>query len=44
MVEASALVSSEPPPNDGSFLYIFWPEIMTEEKDSFNWMRETFIR
>jgi len=44
MVEGSALVSSEPPPNDDSLLYIFWPEIMTEEKDSFNWMRETFIR
>lgn len=44
MVEASALVSSDPPPNEGQSLFIFWPEIMNEHQESFDWMRETFIR
>lgn len=44
MADASALVSAEAPPGDASHLYIFWDEIMAEEKESFDWMRETFIR
>lgn len=44
MVNASALVSAEPPPHDDQFLHIYWAEIMAEEKETFHWMRETFIR
>jgi hypothetical protein len=44
MVDASALISASLPPEENDFLYIFWPEILAEEKESFSFLRDTFLR
>ncbi|MBT5927194.1 MAG: extracellular solute-binding protein [Verrucomicrobia bacterium] len=44
MVKASALISAELPTRDNDFLYIYWPEILAEKKESFTFLRDTFLR
>ncbi len=44
MVNASALISADLPPVGNDFLYIFWPEILTEQEESFTFLRNTFLR
>ena len=44
LVENSALISAKLPPEENDFQSIFWPGILAEEKESFSFLRDTFLR
>ena len=44
LVDNSALISAKLPPEENAFQSIFWPGILAEEKESFSFLRDTFLR